>query len=95
MGKNLARRTGFIVAVLAIFIYGIFFGTNLPKLAPLKTLLTDNIHLGLDLQGGTHLVLQVHVAEAVNAATDRDVQLLNTALTADGATATKLDPAHP
>jgi len=95
MGKNLARRTGFIVAVLAIFIYGIFFGTNLPRLAPLKTLLTNNIHLGLDLQGGTHLVLQVHVQEAVNAATDRDVQLLNTALAADGATATKLDPAHP
>jgi preprotein translocase subunit SecD len=95
MGKNLARRTGFIVAVLTIFIYGIFFGTNLPRLAPLKTLLTNNIHLGLDLQGGTHLVLQVHVAEAVNAATDRDVQLLNTSLAADGATATKLDPAHP
>ena len=95
MGKNLARRTAFIIAVLAIFIYGIFFGTNLPRLAPLKTLLTNNIHLGLDLQGGTHLVLQVHVEEAVNAATDRDVQLLNTALAADGATATKLDPAHP
>jgi preprotein translocase subunit SecD len=95
MGKNLARRTGFIIAVLAIFIYGIFYGTGLPRLAPLKTLLTNNIHLGLDLQGGTHLVLLVHVAEAVNAETDRDVQRLNGELAADGATATKLDVAHP
>jgi preprotein translocase subunit SecD len=95
MGKNLASRTGFIVAVLVIFIYGIFFGTGLPKKAPLKTLLTDNIHLGLDLKGGTHLVLQVHVDEAINSATDRDVQRLNEALAGDGATATKLDVAHP
>ena len=95
MGKNLASRTGVIVAILAIFIYGIFFGTNLPKRASLKTLLTDNIHLGLDLQGGTHMVLQVHVEEAVNSTTDRDLQRLNEALTVDGATATKLDPQHP
>ena len=95
MGKNLASRTGIIVAVLLIFIYGIFFGTNLPRRASLKTLLTDNIHLGLDLQGGTHLVLQVHVAEAVNSATDRDVQALNAALASTGATASKVDAAHP
>jgi preprotein translocase subunit SecD len=95
MGKNLASRTGVIVAILVIFIYGIFFGTGLPKKAPLKTLLTDNIHLGLDLQGGTHLVLQVHVDEAVNAETDRDVQRLAEALASTGATATKLDPKHP
>jgi len=61
----------------------------------LKTLLTDNIHLGLDLKGGTHLVMQVHVEEAVNSATDRDVQRLTDALTADGAKATKLDPKKP
>jgi preprotein translocase subunit SecD len=95
MGKNLASRTGVIIAILVIFIYGIFFGTGLPKKASLKTLLTNNIHLGLDLQGGTHLVLQVHVEESVNAATDRDVQRLNEALAATGATATKIDPKHP
>jgi preprotein translocase subunit SecD len=95
MGKNLAGRTGFIVAILVIFIYGIFFGSNLPKRASLKTLLTDNIHLGLDLQGGTHMVLQVHVEEAVNSTTDRDLQRLNTALAATGATASKVDLQHP
>jgi preprotein translocase subunit SecD len=95
MGKNLGGKTGFIIAVLAIFIYGIFFGSGLPRKGSLKTLLTNNIHLGLDLKGGTHLVMQVHVEEAVNAATDRDVQRLTDALAATGAKATKLDPAHP
>jgi len=91
MGKNLATRTGFIVAVLLIFTYGIF---GIPH-GGLKQSIQNRINLGLDLKGGTHLVLQVHVAEAVNSSTDRDVQALNTALAATGATAAKLDPAHP
>ena len=91
MGKNLASRTGFIVAVLLIFTYGIF---GIPH-GGLKQSLENRINLGLDLKGGTHLVLQVHVAEAVNSSTDHDVQALNTALAATGATAAKLDPAHP
>jgi preprotein translocase subunit SecD len=91
MGNKLAGRIGFIVAVLVIFIYGIF---GIPH-GGLKQSLTDRIHLGLDLQGGTRLVLQVHVADAINSSTDRDVQRLNTALAATGATATKLDVLHP
>ncbi|HEY4009798.1 MAG TPA: protein translocase subunit SecD [Acidobacteriaceae bacterium] len=91
MGKNLKGKTAFIIAVLVIFVYGIF---GIPK-GGLKTALTNRIHLGLDLRGGTHLVLQVHVAEAVNSATDRDVQALNATLQPLGAQAAKMDPAHP
>ena len=91
MGKNLAGRTGFIAAVLVIFLYGIF---GIPH-GGLKQSILSRINLGLDLKGGTHLVLQVHVAEAINSQTDRDTQVLTTALAATGATATKLDPAHP
>lgn len=91
MGRNLAGKAGFIVAVLVIFIYGIF---GIPH-GGLKQSITDRIHLGLDLRGGTHLVLQVHVAEAINTATDTDVQRLNTALAAVGASASKNDPSHP
>ena len=91
MGKNLAGKAGFIVAVVVIFVYGII---GIPH-GGLKQSLTDRIHLGLDLRGGTHLVLQVHVAEAINSATDTDVQRLNAALTATGGTAAKMDPAHP
>ncbi len=91
MGKNLAGKAGFIVAVLVIFLYGII---GIPH-GGLKNSLLGRINLGLDLRGGTHLVLQVHVAEAITAQTDTDVQRLNTALAATGATAAKLDPAHP
>ena len=92
MGKNLGQKTGFIIAVLVIFIYGIF---GIPH-GGLKQSLTDRIHLGLDLKGGTHMVLKVHTIEAVNSTTDRDVEGLNTALGALGAHAVKLDPTnHP
>ena len=35
--------------------------------------MTKRIHLGLDLRGGAHLILQVVVEEAVNAETDNTV----------------------
>jgi preprotein translocase subunit SecD len=97
MGKNLAGKTASIIAILVIFIYGIFYGFNPPKFGSWKSLLADNIRLGLDLKGGTHLVLQVHVEEAITAATDRDVARLKAALQDAGVVATvgKTDPAHP
>jgi preprotein translocase subunit SecD len=91
MGNKLTGKTGFIVAVVVIFLYGI---VGIPH-GGLKQTLSDRIHLGLDLKGGTHLVLQVHVVEAINSGTDRDVQRLNPALASTGATAVKLDPLHP
>jgi preprotein translocase subunit SecD len=91
MGTNLKGKAAFIIAVLVIFVYGIF---GIPS-GGLKQALTNRIHLGLDLRGGTHLVLKVHVEEAVNSATDRDVQALNAALQPLGAQAAKTDLAHP
>ena len=98
MGKNLKGKTAFIVAILVVFCYG-FLG--IPRgLTPaaLKQALTDHINLGLDLKGGTHLVLVVHVEEAVTDTTDRDVQRLQDDLEkagVTGETVRKLDPAHP
>src|ERR1700761_1646125 len=89
MGKNLAGKTGFIIAILVIFVYGIF---GIPH-GGIKQSITDRIHLGLDLKGGIHLVLRVNAEEAINSATDRDVQRLNTALAGTGGSASKLDPA--
>ena len=40
----------------------------------------QNIHLGLDLRGGTHLILQVQVNDAVNAETDQPIERLKDAL---------------
>jgi preprotein translocase subunit SecD len=98
MGKNLAGKTASIIAVLVIFFYGIFFGFNAPKLGSLKTLISNNINLGLDLKGGTHLVLEVHVAEAIASAIDRDGARLEADLQKagiTGATVGRTDPAHP
>ena len=94
MGKNLAGKTAFIVAVLVIFVYGI---VGIPH-GGLKQSITDRIHLGLDLKGGLHLVLEVHVAEAIASATDRDVARLQTDLEkagVTGATVGKTDPQRP
>ena len=97
MGKNLTGKTVAILAILVVFTYGIFYGTNTPKIASPKQLLADNIHLGLDLRGGTHLVLQVMVNEAVAAVTDNDVARIEADLQKAGiagVTVGKLDPAH-
>ncbi|HEV2275868.1 MAG TPA: protein translocase subunit SecD [Acidobacteriaceae bacterium] len=87
MRKNLAGKTALIVATLLVFFFGIF---GIPKgVSPQawKSALTSRIHLGLDLKGGTHLVLQVMVDEAVSAVTDNDVVRLQTDLQGAGLTA--------
>ena len=67
MNKNLLWKTLSHRRHDALFPFGIF---GVPKSLSgegLLTALTDHIHLGLDLKGGTHLILQVHVNDAVNA----------------------------
>jgi preprotein translocase subunit SecD len=94
MGKNLAGKSAFIVAVLVIFCFGI---VGIPH-GGLTQSIKDRIHLGLDLKGGTHLVLEVHVAEAIASATDRDVARLEGDLQkvgVVGATVGKTDPTRP
>ncbi|WP_109486634.1 protein translocase subunit SecD [Occallatibacter savannae] len=73
MKKNLKQKVVIIFGVLIVFLYGAFFGFDAPNLGgsdPLLKKLTRHIHLGLDLQGGVHLILQVQVKEAVNTETD-------------------------
>jgi preprotein translocase subunit SecD len=101
MGKNLATKVAIIVAVLLFFVYGIIgipHSTGKGLGDSLKQSLADRIKLGLDLKGGIHLVLQVHVAEAIGSATDRDAAHLETELQAagiTGANVSKPDAAHP
>ena len=38
--------------------------------------MTNRIHLGLDLRGGTHLILQVQVNDAINVDSDNAVEVL-------------------
>jgi len=74
MKKNLRNKIALIVAVLLLCLYGIF---GIPQGISGKALLaaiSDRIHLGLDLSGGAHLILQVQVSQAVDAETDNTVQ---------------------
>ena len=101
MRKNLLTKTFFIIAVLLVFVYGIFLGTDPEKAitawkqqGPLGAI-QQNIHLGLDLKGGTHLILQVAVNEAVNAETDRVAQSLREDLAKAGVTFTDITKPDP
>ncbi len=74
MKKNLKNKIALIIAVFLICLYGIF---GIPSGISGKALLSaisNRIHLGLDLQGGAHLILQVQVSDAVNAETDNSIQ---------------------
>ena len=76
MNKNLGWKLGLIAATLVVFLIGIF---GIPKEFSGKGLLAslqDRIHLGLDLKGGTHLILQVQVNDAVNVDSDNAVERL-------------------
>ena len=76
MTKNLLWKLLFIVGTMLFFLFGIF---GVPKSltgAGLLTALTDHIHLGLDLKGGTHLILQVHVNDAVNVDAQNAIEVL-------------------
>ncbi|HEY2013040.1 MAG TPA: protein translocase subunit SecD [Bryobacteraceae bacterium] len=74
MKKNLNARTIVIVATILLCIYGII-GFPTSK-AQLVQNFKDNIRLGLDLKGGSHLVLQVQVQDAVKADADQTMERL-------------------
>src|SRR5579863_10458770 len=74
MKKNLTARTVVIVATILICVFGII---GLPKSkADLVNHFNENIRLGLDLKGGSHLVLQVQVQDAVKADADQTIEHL-------------------
>jgi preprotein translocase subunit SecD len=76
MKKNLKSRVALIIAVLLVFTYGIFGIPSGVSGKDISAALTKRIHLGLDLQGGVHLILQVVVSEAVSDETDSMVSRL-------------------
>ena len=79
MKKNLIGKAILIIAVLLVFMFGIF---GIPKGFngdALKTAVLDHVKLGLDLKGGTHLILQVQVNDAVRAEGERAIERLKDA----------------
>ena len=95
MQKNLALKTLFIIGVLLVFIYGIFGIPSSFSGEGLKESLLKRISLGLDLKGGSHLILEVEVNDAVNGETDRAAEVLKEQLQKSNvayAAITKPDP---
>jgi preprotein translocase subunit SecD len=83
MNPNLKWKAVFILVVILGCIYGLFGVPTFPtSAADLKSNFAHQIKLGLDLQGGTHLILQVQVQEAIAQETDQTVDRLTNQLRA-------------
>src|ERR1043165_3142239 len=111
--KNLLQRTIIIVVITIIGLYLVIgpYGRR-PHLkdftwSGIKTTLATNIHLGLDLQGGSHLVMRVktedflrrlteeNFAAAQNAAKDAGFEIKGGQAQTSGGYAVVLQPADP
>src|SRR5258708_2547275 len=74
MQKNLTTKPIIIAVTILLCIYGII---DLPRSkADLIQNLQKNVRLGLDLRGGSHLILQVQVQDAVKAEAHQTIERL-------------------
>src|SRR3974377_175038 len=81
MNPNLKWKVLFIFAVVVICLYMVVGLPSFPiSLAQIKDNFAHQIKLGLDLQGGTHMILQVQVQEAIGQETDQTVDRLTSLL---------------
>ncbi|MCC6589230.1 MAG: protein translocase subunit SecD [Bryobacterales bacterium] len=82
MYKNLKFKAIFIVAVLVACVYLI---TGIPKSKDeLLTNIRNNIRLGLDLKGGSHLVVQIQVQDAFKVDADTSIERIKDELAKGG-----------
>ena len=70
-------KTGVIVVTILVCIFGIIGFPRSGK--QLVANLQNNIHLGLDLKGGSHLVLQVQVQDAAKTTADQTIESIKDA----------------
>jgi len=74
MNKNLGWKLAIIAGTLLVFLFGIFGVPSSWSGQGLLAAMQNRIHLGLDLKGGTHLILQVQVNDAVNVDSDNAME---------------------
>src|SRR5260221_14215247 len=78
MNPNLKWKAVFIVFVILASIYLLIGDPTFPtSVAQIKDNFSHQIKLGLDLQGVTHLILQVQLQDAIAQETDQMVDRLN------------------
>jgi preprotein translocase subunit SecD len=93
MTRNIKIKIVVIVAVILVCIYGII---GLPKSkAELIANWKKNIHLGLDLSGGTQLVMQVQLQDAFKANADSVMDRMKTELQKDSIPFASIDRTDP
>ena len=86
MKTNLGWKLIVSIGAVLVFLYGMvgipsgFSGSSLSEGMLKESPLRNGIHLGLDLKGGTHLILQVRVNDAVNGVSDQAVETLKAEL---------------
>src|SRR5277367_5223958 len=82
MTSNTKIRFGIIAAIILVCLYGVI---GIPKSKDeLVANWKKNIHLGLDLSGGTQLVMQVQLQDAFKAYADNSIERLRQELQKDG-----------
>src|SRR5271168_3710752 len=86
MQRNLTVKAGVIAATILVCLFGIIGfpkflgGVGIPtSVSKLQSNIRQNIHLGLDLIGGSHLVLQVQVQDAAKTEADQTIENLRDA----------------
>jgi preprotein translocase subunit SecD len=93
MNKNLTSRSVFIVLVLLAAVIGIIgFPTSV---AGLVQNVKHNIRLGLDLKGGSYLVLEVQVQDAVKGEAEQVIEQLTDAFRKQNITYASLSSNDP
>jgi preprotein translocase subunit SecD len=83
--KNLLQRTIIIAIVTLLGLYVVIGPRRRPSVhdfawSGIKATLAENIHLGLDLKGGTHLVMRVKTDEVLKNLTLADAATINKSL---------------
>ncbi len=89
MKKNLTQRFIIIVVVTIACLYAVIGPRRKPALKDftwggVKQTLAENIHLGLDLKGGSHLVMQVKTNEYLKRLTENTARGVESAAKAGG-----------
>src|SRR4051794_16064012 len=80
MGKKIRTRTLIIVLVTLAGLVMIFKPhhkltvQDFTRWSQIKQNLAENIHLGLDLKGGSHLVMQVQVDDVIRKLSERNAE---------------------
>ena len=93
MPKNLRWKWIFIIAVVLSCVFGII---GLPKSAQeLRENWNKNIRLGLDLKGGSHIVLQIQVQDAFKAEADQVIERLKEPLRKESVEYVSIDRNEP